>query len=177
MSRKRKPQIGEAFVPILKHMINSQAFKNLTNPARVAYLLLKAQCNKFGQNEVKYPYSHAEVYMDKKTFNKAIKQLIENGFIEKSCYGGLYRRTNVYKFVDNWRKITPTKQEEILAYSIRGVEKHRVEPLNTDSNNGGKAPYQTPESPRQGENAPCQWGGKAPLILNPFEENRIEANR
>ena len=123
MSRKHKPQIGEAFVPILKHMINSQAFKNLTNPARVAYLLLKAQCNKFGQDEVKFPYSHAEPYMNRHTFQKAIKQLVENGFIEKSSYGGLYRRTNVYKFVNNWRDRKP----ELLAYSIRGAKSGTVE--------------------------------------------------
>jgi hypothetical protein len=122
MSRKRKPQIGEPFIPILKHMITSQAFMNLTNPARVAYLLLKAQCNKYGQNEVKYPYSHAEAYMDRHTFQKAISQLIENGFIEKSSCGGLYRRTNVYKFIEAWRK-----QDKILAYSIRGVEMHTIE--------------------------------------------------
>lgn len=129
MSRKRKPQIGEAFVPILKHMIESPAFMNLTNPARVAYLLLKAQCNKYGQNEVKYPYSHAEKYMDRHTFQNAIRQLIENGFIEKSSYGGLYRRTNVYKFVEAWRK-----QNKDMAYSIRGVKKPTIERLKMFSN-------------------------------------------
>ena len=165
MSRKRKPQIGEALVPILKHMINSQAFKNLSNPARVAYLLLKAQCNKFGQNEVKYPYSHAQTYMDKKTFNKALKQLTENGFIEKSSYGGLYRRTNVYKFVEAWRKVASTKQAEILAYSIRGVDLHRVESPEPASNNGEKAPCRIIKIARRGGKAPCGYGVNAPLNL------------
>ena len=128
--RKHKPIIGEAFVPVLKYMITSQAFINLTNPARVAYLLLKAQCNKFGQNEVKFPYSHAEKYMDRHTFQKAIKQLIDNGFIEKTSYGGLYRRTNVYKFKEDWRKV----KEEEMAYSKRGVKIHTTETAKIGQN-------------------------------------------
>ena len=51
-----------------------------------------------GQREVIFPYTHAEAYMTRNTFAKAIKQLVELGFIEKSDFGGLYRRTNIYKF-------------------------------------------------------------------------------
>ena len=91
------------FVPILKEMINSEAFKKLTNAARVTYLLLKAQCCKMNQEDVKFPYSHAQHYMDRHTYAKAITQLRELGFIEKSQEGGMYRRTNIYKLVDTWR--------------------------------------------------------------------------
>jgi hypothetical protein len=87
----------------MKDMISSPAFLKLTNAARVSYLLLKAQCCKFGQNEVKFPFSHAVAYMNRNTFSRSIKQLESLGFIEKSFYGGLYRRTNVYKFSDKWK--------------------------------------------------------------------------
>jgi hypothetical protein len=103
--RNRKTQIGEPFVAILKHMIAAPAFQRLTNASRVAYLLLKAQVKKNGQQEVIFPYSHAEPYMDRHTFSRSIKQLVKLGFIEKSDFGGLYRRTNVYKFIESWRKI------------------------------------------------------------------------
>lgn len=103
--RKKANTIGESFVPVLKHMIGSPAFKQLTNAARVAYILLKSQCKEFGQKEVIFPYSHAEAYMDRKTFSRALKQLAELGFIEKTQFGGLYRRTNVYRLIEKWRSI------------------------------------------------------------------------
>jgi glycerol-3-phosphate O-acyltransferase len=85
------------FVPIFKEVIKSESFKRLTNSSRVAYLLLKSQCKRFDQKEVKYPYSCAEEYMDRHTFSTAIRQLIEEGYISKSQEGGLYRRTNLYQ--------------------------------------------------------------------------------
>lgn len=84
-------------------MIKSEAFKKLTNAARVTYLLLKAQCCKPNQVEVKFPYTDALPYMNKHTYSRSIKQLIELGFIEKTQEGGLYRRTNIYRFVESWR--------------------------------------------------------------------------
>ncbi len=105
MRQKKRPKINGAFVPIMKDMISSPAFLNLTNASRVAYLLLKAQCCKFDQKEIKFPYSDAEKYMQKQTFADAIKKLEENGFIEKAQVGGLFRKTNVYSLTDKWRTI------------------------------------------------------------------------
>ena len=103
--RSRKNQIEGSFVPVLKHMIKSAAFQKLTNASRTAYLLLKAQVKENGQREVVFPYTHAQPYMNRHTFSRSIKQLVELGFIEKSDFGGLYRRTNVYKFTEGWRQI------------------------------------------------------------------------
>lgn len=117
MSRKRKKNhINEPFIPILKHMIKSPAFKALSNPARVAYLLLKAQINSHDQQEIIFPYSHAMEYMEKRTFSAALKQLIKMGFIEKTQFGGLYRRTNVYKLSDQWR----TYQNHTTWHNLKG---------------------------------------------------------
>jgi hypothetical protein len=103
--RSKQNRIGEDFTPILKHMVRSPAFHRLTNAARVAYLLLKNEVNKPKQTNVIFPYESAKTYMDKRTFTRSIKQLCELGFIEKSDFGGLYRRTNVYRFIENWRSI------------------------------------------------------------------------
>lgn len=103
--RKREGSIGEPFIPVLKSMVTSFPFKELTNAGRVAYILLKLQVQKTGQQEVIFPYSHAEPYMNRHTFGSAIKQLIELEFIEKSDFGGLFRRTNVYKFLEGWRNV------------------------------------------------------------------------
>ena len=105
MSRSRKKNKSFPFVMIYKEMIKSPAYKKLTNASRTSYTLLKFQCCKFGQDEVKFPYRHAGEYMDQHTFGRSIKQLIELGFIEKSFEGGLFRRTNIYKFIEEWKEI------------------------------------------------------------------------
>ncbi len=103
--RNKRNQIGEPFVAVIKYMLRSPAYKKLRNPARVAHLLLSAQRYQAGQREVKFPYSEAQQYMDRHTFSRAIRQLVELGFIEKTQYGGLYRRTNIYRFIEDWRKV------------------------------------------------------------------------
>jgi hypothetical protein len=105
MSRRKNQKINEPFVPILKFMVSSPAFKNLTNASRVAYLLLKCQCCKYGQDEVKFPYSDAGKYMDRHTFARSIRELVKFGFIEISSLGGLFRRTNIYRFSSGWKDI------------------------------------------------------------------------
>ncbi|OGP49630.1 MAG: hypothetical protein A2Y79_04855 [Deltaproteobacteria bacterium RBG_13_43_22] len=106
------------FVPILKDMIKSPAYLQLTNASRTAYLLLKFQCKHFDQDEVKFPFSDAEKYMHRHTFRDSINQLAELGFIEKSFVGGMFRRTNIYKFIEGWKGIEPKTED--MANSIRG---------------------------------------------------------
>lgn len=91
------------FVYLTKEMLQSPAFKKLTNSARVTYLLLQSQNKSANQAKVIFSYKQAAEYMDRHTFSKAIKQLSNYGFIEISQFGGLYRRTNEYKFVEAWR--------------------------------------------------------------------------
>ena len=105
-NRKRgRPTIP--FARIDKEIINSPAFQKLSNPARVAFLLLRAQIRDRNQNKVIFPYTQAQKYMKSNTFSRAISQLIAIGFIKKGQEGGLYRRTNTYTFVDAWRRYTP----------------------------------------------------------------------
>ncbi len=85
---------------------------------------MKAQCKHYDDLEVKFPYSHAMPYMDKHTFSRSISQLVELGFIEKSFVGGMFRRTNIYKFIDTWEGIKSKTGD--MANSIRGVDMHTV---------------------------------------------------
>jgi hypothetical protein len=86
--RSKRNKIGEPFVPMIKFMIKSPAFKKQTNAARVAYLLLKSQCTESGQREVIFPYRDAAQYMKRQTFARSIKQLEKLGFIKKPNSGG-----------------------------------------------------------------------------------------
>ena len=105
MSKSQRKPSGKLppFVPTLKEMIRSQAYRKLSNSARVAYLLLCNQRIPWTKPEVIYPYSQAKVYMCRDSWSAAIKQLVEYGFIEIRQQGGLYRVTNIYHFVDGWR--------------------------------------------------------------------------
>lgn len=98
------------FTPTDNKLIDSDLYKKLTNAARVAYLLLCRQRKHFGQTDVIFPYSHAQEYMDRNTWRRAISLLISEGLILKEQEGGLYRRKNIYKI--------------ILVQSIRGMETH-----------------------------------------------------
>lgn len=126
------------FVPILKEMIKSPAFEQLTNASRTAYLLLKAQCKHYDDLEVKFPYSHAVPFMDRNTFSRSIQQLEELGFIERSFMGGLYRRTTIYKLIDSWKDINAKSKP--LANSIRGMETHTTDRVQKQANRYGN-PY------------------------------------
>jgi hypothetical protein len=41
--------------------------------------------------------------MKTNTYGRAIRQLVELGFINKKQTGGLFKRTNIYSFSDKWR--------------------------------------------------------------------------
>lgn len=90
------------FIYVTKEMFRSDAFKQLTNSSRIAYLLLQNQIRSAEQTEIICPYRSVAEYMDQKTFGRAIGQLVEFGFITKKQEGGLFRKTNVYKFSDAW---------------------------------------------------------------------------
>lgn len=117
--RKSKKDRLPPFTPTENSLIDSDAYKKLTNASRVAYLLLCRQRKFFSQPEVCFPYSDAQEYMDRNTWAKAIRLLEENGLISKTQEGGLYRRKNIYK---------------IMVYSVRGMESHTVKnTLNTQT--------------------------------------------
>ena len=118
---------------MMKDMLKHTAYMKLTNASRVTYLLLKLQVKHYEQAEVKFPVSHAEEYMEKHTFLRSIKQLIEFGFISKTSQGGLYRRTNIYKFIDDWRGAS-LDRPPYMVDSIRGGDMHTVKKVNNRSN-------------------------------------------
>lgn len=84
------------FTPTSNSLIDSDIYKKFTNASRVAYLLLCRQKKRFDQTEVIFPYSHAQGYMNRNTWSRAIAELTEAGLISKKQEGGLYRRVNIY---------------------------------------------------------------------------------
>jgi hypothetical protein len=109
--KKKNQPIKEPFIHVTKRMFDSESYKQLTNASRVALLLLRRQVNGKGQGEIVCPYSAALAYMNKNTFSRAIKQLIKLGFIEKQQMGGMFRRTNTYRFSDKWAEVKHARKK------------------------------------------------------------------
>lgn len=97
-------------------MIQSKAWENLTNNARVLYLYMKLQyygqktiadreqeCFYFNKAMWKTTY---KLYSNQNQFYKDRDLLIENGFIEIEQHGKNTRTKIVYRFSDRWQQIT-----------------------------------------------------------------------
>jgi len=90
------------FIYVTKEMFRSDAFKQLNNSAKIAFLLLKDQVKQLDQTEIRLTYKQTSEYMTSRTYGRAIKQLIDAGFLKKIEQGGLYKGMNVYQFSDDW---------------------------------------------------------------------------
>lgn len=91
------------FVAVFREMLQCEAWEAISNPARVAYVHLKAKCVTANVCEITLSFKEMERIMSRHTYSKAIDQLEECGFIIKAQRGGLYRRRNFYRFTDGWR--------------------------------------------------------------------------
>ena len=99
-SRWKKKELP--FAMIYKHMLATNAWRQLSNPARVAYIHLKAKYNGQNAKNLSLTYNEMQPFMCRRTFRNAIKQLVEYGFIEIVNKGGLMRNPNIYALTDGW---------------------------------------------------------------------------
>ena len=123
MARKKKyvpksfesSKAGDVSANIYASMMQSEAWSNLTNNARVLYLYMKLQyygqktipdreqeCFYFNKALVTKTY---QLYTNVNQFYKDKKMLIDNGFIETVENGRNTRTKNVYRFSSKWRDI------------------------------------------------------------------------
>ncbi len=86
-------------------MLQSKAWENLGNPARVAYIHMKGKLCNAHNKQITISYREMEKFMHKHTFAKATKELEENGFIGIEQKGGLYRKRNYYTLIEGWRHL------------------------------------------------------------------------
>ena len=100
---------------IYASMMQSRAWENLTNNARVVYVYMKLQY--YGQKPIQgHPPHHFymnqatlqktyKLYTNMKQFRKDRQMLIDNGFIEVVESGRFTRTKNIYKLSDKWQQI------------------------------------------------------------------------
>ncbi len=103
---KKKNRMSR-FVAIPWDIIDSKAWMDLTNAARVAYIHMKRQVRSWNSPPVPLSYRKMEPIMNRHTFASSLKQLEKVGFIKKQQQGGLYRKRNFFRFVDDWKQYNP----------------------------------------------------------------------
>ena len=91
-------------IRITKSMMDSKAFHNLKPSSILIYMYMKLWSN--GENEFDYSKSLGSRIVSPMTFSTAIKELIENGFIERVYFSnGGGHKSNRYKFSKKWSEI------------------------------------------------------------------------
>lgn len=105
MAWKRKKNKFPPFVPIFREMLKSPAWEKIGNPSRVAYIHLKDKCVSRDPGEITLSYHEMERIMERRTFARALHELENFGFIDRIQRGGLFRRRNYFRLIEEWRKI------------------------------------------------------------------------
>ena len=101
-SRKRKKK-NSRFIMFQWDLWDSWAWEQLTNAARVAYWAILRNKNRPNKDEIVLTFDQGERLMGRHTFQKAIDQLLDLGFIVMKQRGGPKRRTNIYSLSEEWR--------------------------------------------------------------------------
>lgn len=103
---KKKRVKNRSFVSIDREMMNSTAWYSLSFSAIVAYLNIYYNLKgKTKDREIICTHSTLKNQMVKSTWRKAVKELIEKGFIDLvHGSGGLQRQPNIYGLSERWRQ-------------------------------------------------------------------------
>lgn len=101
MRRRRRWHSSRSFVMIPRGMLfNCKEWKELSAPAKLLYIMIKARYNGSNNGDISLPYSALKDYRgisSSATISKASSELQKAKFIERRQIGGLFRRQNYYK--------------------------------------------------------------------------------
>ena len=103
------------FCMIEQRMIDSNAFREVQKicpSALLVYVLIKLQLRERRDNKakiistnrhnLKFPYAHAERYLSRGAFGRAVRALTKYGFIEITTQGGLLHNPTEYALSGGW---------------------------------------------------------------------------
>lgn len=90
-------------IRLTKSMMDSKTFKSLKPNTIKVYMYMKLWAN--GEREFSYSKSLGSKIVSPMTFSKAVRELIDKGFIERTYFSnGGGHKPNAYRFSDNWIK-------------------------------------------------------------------------
>jgi hypothetical protein len=114
-------------------ILHSPQWKALSPVARDVYVQIKASRNlknsrgktvNWKDDYIKFGFSDIGGMMSKPTYHRAIKELIDNGFIGLMAPGGLPNRKAAYAIIDDWKGQDSTRSTRRALYG--GLEEWSV---------------------------------------------------
>lgn len=91
----------EPYIAITKSMLTNEKWLSLEYSSQILYIQMKLWS--YGKKEFKYSYSLASnILGSTRTIKKAIKELIDKGFIEIELCSKKPGIGTIYKFSNNW---------------------------------------------------------------------------
>lgn len=112
---EKRKEDKDLFVRIYAGMMQSKAWGNLTKPAMTLYLYMKLQLfgqnNPIKENKQSFVFNKAlytktyNLYTNGAQFQRDLKLLVDNGFIEIVEKNWTTRKKNIYQFSDKWQNI------------------------------------------------------------------------
>jgi len=92
------------FVLVRKDLLQDPEWKKLSSGAKVAWIYLRNNYDySNGSQETFLSYNQMTGIMTAPTLSKALKELIENKWIEKTKHGGLFGGVCKYKFIGKYK--------------------------------------------------------------------------
>ena len=145
------------FIQVTREVLHSAAYKDLSNAARVALLLIQddyrpdkkpTYLDVAGQTheDLICTFEKASDYMRKETFSRAVLELVEHGFIEVWQFGNPVKRINFYRCVEKWKLFgTPSFIPQKVDIQGEGKKTKRVYNSSTVFSTGkGDSQYAFP---------------------------------
>ena len=109
---KRKKKSGPPFIQLFHHMVNSEAWQNLSCYARTIYIEIAAKHNGYNNGNLSYTFNEASKIMHRNTYAKALKELVSHGFVDVVRSGGCNKACNIFALSYRWKKYgTPFFEE------------------------------------------------------------------
>ncbi|MCX5748871.1 MAG: hypothetical protein NTZ10_01310 [Candidatus Saganbacteria bacterium] len=87
------------FVMLPNDLLDDANFRRLSESTKIIYIYLKKSFNTKEPFVLKLSYISMEDMISSKTMSKALKELIDNGFIEKIKQGGLFGGRTTYRLI------------------------------------------------------------------------------
>ena len=96
-SQKKKQKKYRDFMALLRPLLDSPEWLNLSTSAKLAYLYFKKAYVGHNNGEIRLYYSQMKkILKSSATFSKAIKELEEKNWIKTENQGGLFQRASTY---------------------------------------------------------------------------------
>lgn len=98
--KSRRKRGGLQHVGIERRTLKEDPWQGLSACAKIFYIHLKSRYNGGNNGKIKFPYSAMKGVRGCSTnraISKAVKELLDEGWIEINQVGGMYRHYNLYR--------------------------------------------------------------------------------